>query len=172
MSEPWVTRTPNTVLMFSESYANLPVGRKAKHPSNNLREIQHFVQRSNMLRKMFYSLKEESNMSPLLQTLQLILTHMELSIPSVRASPALGFAYSQFAVYSHPDEFPMFSLDGAWQISLNLLLHIANFFKQHLTQKGENSLYELFSQLKEHEKPKAWNSRLIQGEGVKKLGKH
>lgn len=155
-----------------ESYAHLPIGRKAKHLSNNLREIQNFVQRSDMLRMVFYSLQEKSNINPLLQTLQLVLTHLQLNIPSVKASPALGFAYSQFAVYSHPDDFPLFNANGTWQISTNLLVHIANFFKHHLTQKGEDTLYKLFSRLKEHEKPKAWKSRLVQGGGVMKLGKH
>lgn len=111
-------------------------------------------------------------MNPLLQTLQLVLTHLQLNSPSVRGNPSLGFAYSQFAVYSHPDDFPMFSANSIWQISTNLLLHIANFFKHHLTEKGENTLYELFNQLKAHEKPKAWDSRLVQGGGAKTLGKH
>ena len=96
---------------------------------------------------------------------------MQLNITSVKASPALGFAYSQYAVYAHPDDFPLFNAKGTWQISTNLLVHIANFFKHHLTQKGEDTLYDIFSQLKEHERPKAWNSRLVQGGGVKKLGK-
>lgn len=151
---------------------NLPVGRTAKHPSNNLKVIQDFVQRSGMLRKKVYSLEEKSNINPLLQTLQLVLTHLDLNTPPVGAGPSLGFAYSQFAVYSHPVDFPMFSANGTWQISKNLLLHIANFFKHHLTQKGENTLYELFRQLEPHEKPKAWDSRLVRGGGVKKLGKH
>lgn len=125
-----------------------------------------------MLRKIVYCLKENRNIHPLLQILQLVLTHIQLNTPSDNANPALGFAYSQFAVYSHPDDFPMFSANGTWQIGTNLLLHIANFFRYHLTQKGESTLYELFSQLRAHEKPKAWDSRLVQGGGVKKLGKH
>ena len=164
--------TSSTVLTFPESYANLPVGRKAKHPSNNLKVIQDFVQHSGMLRTIFYCRQEKSNINPLLQTLQLVLTHLQLNIPSVRANQALGFAYSQSVVYSHPDDFPMFSANGNWQISTNLLLHIAKFFKHHLTQQDESTLYELFSQLKAYEKPKAWDSRLVQGGDVKKLGKH
>lgn len=128
--------------------------------------------RSRMLRKVFYSLEESSNINPLLQVLQLVLTHVELNIPAARVNPALGFEYSQFAVYRHPDEFPMFNAAGTWRISTNLLLHIANFFKHHLTKKDESTLYELFIQLRTHEKPKAWNSRLVQGNGVQKLGKH
>lgn len=114
---------------------------------------------------------KNNNINPLLQTLQLVLTHLQLSVGSIKPDPVLGFAYSQFAVYCHPEDLPMFSANGAWQVSTNLLLHIANFFKHHLTEEGE-TLYELFSQLKAHEKPKAWNSRLVQGGGVKKLGKH
>ena len=130
------------------------------------------MQRSCMLRKVYHSLKEKTNMNPRLQTIQLVLTHLELQIPSGKASPTRGFAYSQCAVYAHPDDFPMFSTDGIWQISTNFLLHVVNFFKHHLTQKDEHTLYELFSELKAHEKPKAWSSRLVQGQGVKKLGKH
>ena len=125
-----------------------------------------------MLKMRSSSVEKKSNINPLLQTLQLVLTHLNLDISSVRASPVLGFANSQFLVYSHPDDFPMFSENGLWQISTNLLVHTANFFRHHLAEKGENTLYELFSELKAHEKPKAWDSRLVQGEGVKKLGKH
>ena len=118
-------------------------------------------------------LAEKCNVNPLLQTLRLVLTHLELSIPLARASPALGFAYSQKACYTSPDMFPMCDTSdgtGTWRVSMELLLHIATFFKFHLTQKGESTLYEIFSELKTHEKPKAWNSRLEQGRGVKKLG--
>ena len=150
----------------------MPIGEKAKHPSKNLKVIQEFVQRSRMLKKVFHSLNEKTNMNPHLQTIQLVLTHLELQIPSGKASPTRGFAYSQCAVYAHPNDFPMFSTDGIWRISTNFLLHIVNFFKHHFTQKDEHTLYELFSELETHEKPKAWNSRLVQGNGVKKLGKH
>lgn len=172
MSETYLPLSQIWYLRPLESYANLPVGQKAKDVSNNLKVIEDFVKRSGMLRKMFYSLNEKSNINPFLQIIQLTLTHLELDITSVRTSPAIGFAYSQFAVYSHPDNSPMFSPNGTWHISTNLVLHIANFFRHHLTQKDENTLYELFSQLEAHEKPKAWNSRLVQGGGVKKLGKH
>ena len=84
----------------------------------------------------------------------------------------MGFAYSQTAAYSHPDDFPMFSPNGNYFISANLLQHIANFFKHHLTQKSEHTLYHIFSQLEAHEKPKAWNTRLVQGGSIQKLGKH
>lgn len=59
-----------------------------------------------------------------------------------------------------------------WQISTNLLVHIVNFFRHHLAEKGEDTVYDIFSQLKAHEKPKAWDTRLVQAEGVKTLGKH
>lgn len=124
-----------------------------------------------MLRKAFFCLHEKNDIHPLLQILQLVLTHLELRVPLPRSSPTLGFQYSQFAVYAHPDDFPLLSANGS-EISTNLLLHIANFFKQHLTQKGESTLYELFSKLKPHEKPKVWSSRLVQGGGAKKIGKH
>ena len=123
-----------------------------------------------MLKMRRTFVEKKNNINPLLQTLQLVLTHLNLRIPFVRASPVLGFANSQYLVYSHPEDSPMFT--DLWQISTNLLVHIANFFRHHLAEKGENTVYETFSQLKAHEKPKAWDSRLVQGEGVKKLGKH
>lgn len=122
-----------------------------------------------MLKMRYTSVKKKNDINPLLQTLQLVLTHLNLEIASVRPSPVLGFAKSQFLVYSHPEVYPMFS--NSWQISTNLLVHIVNFFRHHLVEKGED-MYEIFSQLQEHEKPKAWDSRLVQGEGVKQLGKH
>ena len=161
--------------VLRESYADLPIGHKATRPSNNLREIERFVQRSGFLRKLFFSLDENSNINPILQTLQLVLTHLQLSIGSAKANPPLGLAYSQFAVYSHPDDLPMFNTGDKWQVSMNLLLHIANFWKNHMTRKDESTLYELFSRLQEHERPKAWKSRLVQGDdggGVQILGRH
>ena len=164
---------PQTLYLHSlESYANLPVGRKAVRLSNNIREIERFVRRSGILKKVFFYLEENSNMNPLLQTLQLVLTHLELNISSGKANPHLGFEFSQSAVYYHPDDLPMLNAAGTGQVSIKLLLHIANFFKHHLTQKDQGTLYELFSQLEPHEKPKAWNSKLVQGDGVQKLGKH
>ena len=62
--------------------------------------------------------------------------------------------------------------DGTWQINMTFFVHVVEFFKRHLTEKRRGMLYELFSQLEAHEKPKAWSSRLVQGGGVKKLGKH
>ena len=148
------------------------MGHKAKYLSNNLRVIQEFVDRSGMLKMKCSSVEEKSDINPLLQTLQLVLTHLNLKISSIRAGPVLGFATSQYLVYAHPEDYPMFSEKGLWQISTNLLVHIANFFRHHLAEKGENTVYEIFSRLRAHEQPKAWNSRLVQGEGVKKLGKH
>ena len=132
--------------------------------------IQEFVERSGMLKMRGTKVAKKNDINPLLQTLQLVLTHLNLRISSVRASPVLGFANSQFLVYSHPEDYPMFS--DLWQINTNLLVHVVNFFRHHLAEKGEDTVYEIFSQLKAHEKPKAWDSRLVQGEGVKKLGKH
>ena len=141
-------------------------------PSNNLAEIERFVQRSGFLRKALVCLQGNSGINPLLETLQLVLTHLELSIGSAKANPPLGLAYSQFAVYRHPDESPMFNFGDKSQVSISLLLHIANFFKHHMTRKDENTLYDLFSQLEEHEKPKAWKSRLHQGDGAPRPGRH
>ena len=134
--------------------------------------VEHFALHSGLLKKIFYCMSEKSNINRHLQILQLMLTHLELRIPSPKTSPAIGFAYSQFAVYSHPNDFPLFTQGyGGWEISTNLLLHIANFFKHHLTQIGESTLYNLFSELETHEKPKAWKSRIAKG-GVQNLRKH
>lgn len=54
-------------------------------------------------------------------------------------------------------------------------MHTANFFKYHITLESENTLYTLFNELEDDQKPRAWEGQLQQGRGipgVKRLGSH
>ena len=86
-------------------------------------------------------------------------------------SPVCGFPYSQQAVYAHPDDFPIFLDENYRKVNIEFLSHTANFFKYHIRNPQEQTLYHLFEQLEDHEKPRPWEARLFQGPGVKKLGK-
>lgn len=87
------------------------------------------------------------------------------------ATPPLGFQDSQCAVYSHPRKVPLIG-DVIFNVNTQFLMHLVNFFRQHLTQASEHTLYELFRELGDHEKPRAWDSKLYNGPGVKKLGRY
>ena len=61
------------------------------------------------------------------------------------------------------------------KINTIFLLHIVNFFKYHLTNETEDTLFRAYSQLGNSQKPRAWDGPLQQGRGipgVKKLGRH
>lgn len=90
------------------------------------------------------------------------------------SSICTGFPHSQIAVYGHPEQYPLF-LDNGFQVNIDLLMHTANFFKYHMTREDENTLFTLFKELKDDQKPRAWDSQLQQGRGVpgvKKIGSH
>lgn len=156
-------------LMLSESYANVPMGHKAKETSKNILALRNYVQRSNILDKVLSCLYRDPTFNPALKTLQAVLTHLQFDL-SLRL-PTLGFSYSQKAVYGHPNKFPMFRGQNYNKVNIDFIMHTANFFKYHMTMKDAQTLYEVYSELEDHEKPKAWSSRIHQGPGVEKLGK-
>lgn len=156
--------------MRLESYADVPLGTKGQQISKNVLMLRGYVESSGILKKVMSCLHRDHRFSPLLQTLQLVLTHLQLDLSM--ESPTLGFPWSQQAVYGHPDDFPMFKDRNKSKINIEFLLHTANFFKFHMTKKEAHTLYTLFHGLEDHQKPRAWDARLHKGPGVKKLGKH
>ena len=146
---------------------------KAETPSNNIRELRRFVQRTNVLDKVLSTFYHGPNINPLLQTLQLVFTHWQLD-RSLQIQ-TYGFSYSQRAVYGHPDDYPMFLDNDRFRVNIEFLLHTANFFKYHITHEQENTLFSLFEELEEGQKPRAWEGPIQQGRGipgVKRLGTH
>ena len=105
--------------------------------------------------------------NPLLQTIQLVFTHFSMEYAT--ECPSSAFPESQLAVYSHPDNYPIFLDASKSTINAEFLLHTANFFKYHMTRVDECTLYIPFVRLEWVEKPRGWQSSL--GQGMMKLGK-
>ena len=78
-------------------------------------------------------------------------------------------------MYAHPTNSPMFLDRDRFRVNVDFFLHTANFFKYHMTNEGEQTLYPLMRQLEEDQKPRAWEGPIKQARGVplvKKLGSH
>ena len=106
-------------------------------------------------------------------TLQLVFTHWQLDL-SMRPL-TYGFGYSKHAVYGSPEKYPLFLDVDCMNMNTMFLLHIVNFFKYHLTNEKEDTLFKAYSQLENGQMPRAWDGPLQQGRGiagVKKLGRH
>lgn len=109
--------------------------------------------------------------NPLMHTLQLVLSHLTLDLAGPTHSHAYQWQISQQAVYATAKTQPIFCGTGNLQINMTWLLHVANFFKYHLTREEECTLYEAFKSLtKKNMTPMAWQEKLQ--EGCKKLGEH
>lgn len=152
-----------------ESYVDVPVGVKAKEPSNNLIQIRRFLQTTNFLDSVLSVVNRSRFTHPLLRTLQLIFTHWQLD--ASLQSRCCGFSYSQQAVYMHPDKASLFLDRQSREVNIEQLLHIANFFKSHFKADGEHTLLDSFNELKEHQRPGVWDRQLFQGPGVKRLSR-
>ena len=55
-------------------------------------------------------------------------------------------------------------------INLEYLLHIVNFFKNHMIRSEEHTLYHDIGALEEDETPQVWAEKLE--DGTKQLGKY
>ena len=157
---------PRILTSYAESYVNASGSRGDKPLSNNLKSIRHFIKASNILDNIVFGAHRSDHHIRFLQTIQLLFTHWQLNL-SVR-SQARGFGFSQHMVYNHPSKVPMF-LDRKWTVNVEYFLHIVNFFKYHMKTETENTLYPLFRELKQSERPSAWDCQLVQVQGVKKL---
>lgn len=79
---------------------------------------------------------------------------------------AEGFALSQHKVYDDPSRNPIFLDAEKNKVNIGFLLHIVNFFTNHLTRENEGTLFKAFENLKADDKPQAWGGRLEQGTQV------
>ncbi|MCJ1365269.1 hypothetical protein MMC16_004390 [Acarospora aff. strigata] len=143
-------------------------GCETKTFSKNLQVVHRFVKSTNLLDDIFRFPPEKGAHNPLLIMVQLLFTHCSLD-PNL-ACETYSFAYSQKAVYGHPEDFPMFLDKHMRHINTEYLLHIANFFKYHMIRSEEHTLYHDVLALADEEKPIAWAERLENG--TKQLGKH
>ena len=148
--------------MRVESFAT--TSRK-KRDSNNLKELYRFVQSSNLLDSLLIGVHKSQEESRLMQTIQVVLTHLQLDL-HIR-SPSQGFGLSQQAIYCLPSKMPLF-LDKKGTVNMEFMLHIVNFFKYHMTCETENTLYPLLCDLMKHERPRAWEGP-IKNDAVPKM---
>lgn len=139
-------------LISAESFVDNFRKPSGKRESNNVTSLQYFARRSNLLQNVFSLLADQDSVHPLLQAIQLLFANW--SIEFSLDCPTYGFPNSQQAVYSHRDEVPMFT-EHMHIVNIALLLHIANFFKYHLTCEGEATLFNPFKGLTGEEKPRA-----------------
>lgn len=133
--------------------------------SKNMEQLRCFVRKSNILQCILQI--DGPGAHELLQTIQLLFFpwSLELAIDC----PTMSFPSSQQVVYSHPETIPLFLDKYKTHVNINFLLHITNFFKYHMTQQQEATLFVPFHDLEDSEKPKVWQNRLEQG--TRKLGK-
>ncbi|MCJ1427607.1 hypothetical protein MMC29_005510 [Sticta canariensis] len=148
-----------------DSFSNGRRGASGESVSNNITCLRYFVRRSNLLQSVFGWPSSKYKSNNLLQVIQLLFMHWSLEFSL--DCPTYGFPNSQRAVYSHPNELPMFG-DYKLDVNIELLLHIANFFKYHLTSEEEATLFYPFKDLAADQKPRTWKSRI--GQGLSEIG--
>ena len=132
--------------------------------SRNMDQLRYFTRRSNILQCV---LQHGPKAHELLQIIQLLF--FPWSLDMAMNYPTINFPASQQIVYSHPEEIQLFRDKHKIRVNISFLLHVTNFFKYHMTQQQEATLFVPFQDLEDSEKPKVWQSKLEQG--IKKLGK-
>ena len=123
--------------------------------------------RSSLLDDLFSQPRHATNLWA--KTIQVVLTHFQLDL--ALAPRTIGFQDSQTVVYSHPNRNRLFRGKSFNQVNIDMLMHVVNFFKFHLTSPTASTLFQHFSLLNNDEAPAAWNTKLDPGSRVKTLGK-
>lgn len=137
--------------------------------SKNLQFIKTFIYSHTILNNLFRPTASGTRLkSRLFAAIQLCFAHWSFDLQL--SPPTYGFPFSQFFVYSPALRVPLFTgSPPARNINMELALHIMNFFKYHMTQKGE-TLYDAYSALSEAEQPGPW--RFKPREGCYQIGHH
>ena len=132
--------------------------------------IKRFVYSHSILNNLFRPTNARAHLkSRLLSAIQLCFAHWSFDLQLL--PPTYGFPYSQFFVYSAAVRMPIFTSNSSLEkVNIEFVLHIMNFFKYHMTQKTENTLYDAYSALAQAEQPGPWRSKLR--EGCYKIGQH
>jgi len=165
----------------NDTYSHLPdshagSGIDGASPSLNYQILTKFARDqtllSNMCRffkKIDRTTKKQMADSPLLQAIQIVLSHVSLSIDP-HPFPTFGFDDSQRAVYANVTMAPIFGGFNGLEINVAWVLHCVNFFKYHLTRVEEQTMFDAYNGLGKYERPQAWSETLREGSHV--LGKH
>ncbi|MCJ1404416.1 hypothetical protein MMC11_007641 [Xylographa trunciseda] len=157
--------------LIHDSFAVVPSHSSSHTDGRVSKNIKHLAEISANTLFMNNCMRSASNKElsfPQLQLYRLILTHLALNEHN---EVSYCFEYSQQAVYGHPLSFPLFKDESTKrELDLDNLLHIVNFFKYHIHDPNEYSLYDPFHGLPDDEKPMAWDSPVKVG--LQKLGTH
>ena len=101
--------------------------------------------------------------------MQIMLAPAMLSLDTEFAFRMSGFPDSQQLVYGTQAKYPIFTGAHGLDVNMDWVLGHLNFFKYHMLQDTEASLYAAFKHLAPHERPRFWSEKLAQGSG--KLGR-
>lgn len=141
--------------------------------SHNMDRLEAIVKATGLLECMFRCFHVGGKISvpsPVLLTLQLVLTHLALTASTTsNIAKAWGFSDSQTLVYTHNSIRPIFKGPNSQEIDIEWTLHVANFFKNHLLNQHELT-HVLYDDLTASERPQCWNKPV--STSPLKLGKH
>lgn len=155
----------NHSLCLLESFSDNGRDSSGERVSKNVTFLRDVVCQSKLLQYVLGRNARENGATTLLQAIQLLFAHWSLEFSL--DCPTHGFMTSRKVVYSHRKTWLMFE-GRMLSVNIELLLHIANFFKYHLTNEYEATLFNHFQELPEDQKPRAWNGPLETG--VRQIG--
>lgn len=161
------------------------------HESFNLQHINRFLLATNLLQTVCKpksskpsTFRYNSSRRPqpirtytdaratdLLTTIQVLCAPMLLSFEPHISNHNFNFPDSQTAVYATASQWPIFNGAHGLDINMSFILHNINFWKYHMLQKHEQTLFRPFHELDADERPRWWSTQLKQG-GQQQLGKH
>lgn len=134
---------------------------QADGDSKNIAQITRFLKSFGLLRTVFritQGNKTGLGLTNLYSAVCLLFTHH-----SFTENEMFSFDVSQQMVYACADAQPVITGPTGTQVNLIWLLHIANFFRYHLTRESEGTLYSAFTALRVDERPRCWSSKLENG---------
>ncbi|PSK37410.1 hypothetical protein B9Z65_2152 [Elsinoe australis] len=142
--------------------------------SKNVVVMERFARDSNMLRKVFHrdGVSNESKYETVTVTLFHLSTFQRPFVPDANYTEefrrltdntVLGFSTSQQRVYASSRLEPVTLTIGEDNINMEWLLHLTNFFKEHIMRRANGTLYNAFSELPELARPRGWQTKLTGG---------
>ena len=142
--------------------------------SNNVECLRYVANHTNICNANNYWNRGLGQPTRLFQAVHVTLLSLQLQATlrqTNTSTPGDLYPISQKAVYAHPDQaVGLFACDKYMSVNLDLVSHLSNFFKYHITCYEEDSLHDVYGALLESERPKVWDSQILQG--PQKLRKH
>lgn len=142
--------------------------------SKNVVVMERFARDSNMLRKVFHrdGVSNESKYETVAVTLFHLSTFQRPFVPDANYTEefrrltdntVLDFSTSQHRVYASSRLEPVTLTIGEDNINMEWLLHLTNFFKEHIMRRANGTLYNAFSELPDLARPRGWQMTLTGG---------